>query len=75
MHNNAKQMFENRYGFILKNKCLAHAAGSGGCDNDIIGDIGKNVSFCNICDSDRACGRYVAETLQCSLQHVAERPR
>ena len=25
---------------------LAHAAGSGGCDNDITGDIGKNVSFC-----------------------------
>ena len=52
---------------------LAHAAGSGGCDNDITGDIGKNVSFCNICDGDRACGRYVAETLQCSLSTKCRR--
>ena len=54
---------------------LAHAAGSGGCDNNITGDIGKNVSFCNIRGGDRTCGRYVAVALQCSLQDVAETPR
>ena len=54
---------------------LAHAAGNGGCDNNITGDIGKNVSFCNIRGGDRTCGRYVAVALQCSLQDVAETPR